>query len=198
VLALANPASAEDSSTTGSIRGRLQLDLAGSLLADLHPIVVYLEPIGAETRHESSPEPVEMKQDEARFSPSFRAVPRGQTIEMPNGDAIFHNVFSSSHPNDFDLGTYAAGKSRSVTLDHAGVVKVYCSIHESMNATIFVSPSPWFTIVSRTGAYSITNVPPGQYTLKSWCEKLPEASRPVVVEPGVDLEVDIDLLKDAR
>ena len=70
---------------------------------------------------------------------------------MPNDDVIFHNVFSYSTPNDFDLGLYPRGESRAKTFQYPGVVRIYCSIHESMNATIFVAPSIWHAVVGADG-----------------------------------------------
>ena len=112
---------------------------------------------------------------------------------MPNDDAIFHNVFSFSKPNDFDLGMYPSGQSRQVTFKHAGVVKIYCSIHESMSGTIFVSPSPWFAVAKANGDFEIAGIPPGRHTLRVWNEKLPEATRSVTLDAGEHERVDIQL-----
>jgi plastocyanin len=69
-----------------------------------------------------------MHQREARFAPPFLAIAAGQSVAMENDDAIYHNVFSFSKSNDFDLGLYPAGESRTVTFRYAGVVRTYCSI----------------------------------------------------------------------
>jgi plastocyanin len=180
----------------GSIAGQVTLDLPGASIADLRPIVVYLVPLD---RAATAPAPRQLPrihQKNAKFAPGFMAVSVGQTVEMPNDDAIYHNVFSYSRPNDFDLGLYAAGKSRAVTFEHPGLVKIYCSIHENMNGTIFVSPSRYFDAVDASGSFELTGVPPGRYRLETWCEKLPDTSREIVVTPGERLSPAIPLADD--
>jgi len=176
----AAPAAAE----TVVVRGRATLSLHGVSLADVLPVVVYLEPLDAPPpRPPATPRPT-VHQRDARFAPRFLAVAAGQTVEMPNDDAIYHNVFSYSKPNDFDLGLYPAGQSRAVSLRHPGMVKLYCSIHESMTGTIFVAPSPWFATVSADGRFAIPGVPPGRYRLATWPERLPATRREITVRAG--------------
>lgn len=132
-----------------------------------------------------------VNQKNARFAPQFLAIAAGQSVAMPNDDAIYHNVFSYSTPNDFDLGLYPAGESRKVTFRHAGVVRTYCSIHESMSGTIFVAPNAYFAVVRPSGDFEIRGVVPGRYRLTTWCERLPAATREIQVDPGKNASVDL-------
>jgi plastocyanin len=125
----------------GEVRGRVALGVAGADLAAAGPIVVYLEGVDGPLHFEPPKRKLEIHQKDAEFSPSFLVISAGETVEMPNDDVIFHNVFSYSTPNDFDLGLYPRGQSRNKTFQYPGVVRFYCSIHESMNGTIFVAPS---------------------------------------------------------
>jgi plastocyanin len=183
----------------GSVRGRVTPGVEGARLADLGPIVVYLEPLGgnAGPPPAAPAETAEIRQHAARFSPGFMAIAVGQSIEMPNDDAIYHNVFSYSKGNRFDLGLYPAGESRTVRFGTPGVVKIYCSIHESMNGTIFVAPAPHFAQVSASGRFAIEGVPAGRYRLRTWCERLPDTGREIRVGPGQEVAVDIPLAATA-
>jgi plastocyanin len=174
----------------GRVRGRVELGVEGITLASVAPVVVYLESLdGSGTG--GVPEAVAtMNQRDARFSPSFLVVAAGQSVRMANDDVIYHNVFSYSRPNDFDLGLYPAGESRTLALRHPGVVKIYCSIHESMNATILVTPTRWFDTVGATGRYALDGVRPGRYRAVVWSEQLPVVSREVEVGSGATLELD--------
>jgi hypothetical protein len=177
----------------GELRGRVVLDLPGVGLADVVPVVVYLDGGDGAARPAPPSRPPTLRQKSARFSPPFLVVARGQPVAMPNDDAIYHNVFSFSAPNDFDLGLYPAGESRSVTFRSPGVVRIFCSIHESMNATVFVTPTPWFAVVDGSGDFSIEGVPAGRYLLRTWAEKLPARELNVRVGAGVtSLEVRLD------
>jgi len=181
---------------SGSVNGRVVLDVPEASIAMIGPIVVFLDAVDGELDFAPPGESVRIVQENATFSPSFRMVVKGQEVEMPNLDRIYHNAFSYSRPNDFDLGIYPAGESRSIRFEHAGIVKTYCSIHESMSLTIFVSPSPWFARVRSDGEFSIRGVPPGRYVLRTWAERLPPSAREILVESSA-LQVEIRPLAGA-
>jgi plastocyanin len=175
------------------LTGKVRLGLPDTSLASLGPVVVYLEPIDPAVAPAPIRTPARVSQKNAAFSPAFLVVTVGQPVEMPNTDAIYHNVFSYSRPNDFDLGIYPSGESRSVTFEYPGIVKTYCSIHESMNATIVVVPTRHFAVVGRTGRFSIEGVPAGRYRLRTWCEKLPDTSMEITVTVGVSQTLEVEL-----
>jgi plastocyanin len=176
----------------GDVEGSVRLAVEGAELATVGPVAVFL--VGTDGAAPPDARSPVIHQRDARFRPEFTIVSAGETVRLANDDTIFHNVFSLSKPNDFDLGTYPAGESRNVKLAHPGLVKLYCSIHASMTGAILVVPTPWFSTVSATGAYKIRDVPPGAYELRVWNERLPLAKRPVTVGDG-PLRVDVALGK---
>jgi plastocyanin len=175
---------ASASAQTGQVRGSIELTGTSAHIADLGPTAVFLDPADADELPPVASTALEIVQQNAEFRPSFLVIRAGRTVTMPNRDVFLHNVFSYSRPNDFDLGIYPTGESRSVTLRDPGVVRVYCSIHESMRAVILVAPSPWFAIVDAQGEFRITDVPPGRYSVRSFNEALPEIAQTVNVAPG--------------
>ncbi len=56
----------------------------------------------------------------------------GDTIHFKNEDPFFHNIFSLSDLKTFDLGSYPAGESKSVTFDSPGEAEIECAIHPEM------------------------------------------------------------------
>jgi plastocyanin len=171
-------------SDAGEVAGSVRVAVEGVSLADVGPVVVFLGlPGGGTPPAASGPAPV-VRQRGAQFVPSFLVVPAGRSVRMANDDTIFHNVFSLSRPNDFDLGVYPAGEDRSVRFAQPGLVKLYCSIHSSMTGTVLVVPSPWFGVALPGGAYRIPDVPPGRYELSVWNERLPVVKRTVDVGDG--------------
>ncbi len=109
-----------------------------------------------------------LNQQGARFQPDLIVVPIGSTVEFPNSDPIFHNVFSLSRAQPFDLGYSPQGQSRTVKFNNPGVIQVYCHIHANMYAAIVVTASPWFQKPSPDGGFSFSNVPAGRYQLTAW------------------------------
>lgn len=190
---LAVVATAELAHAGSDVRGRVVLDLPGMQLADVGPVVIYLaaEPGVAVPAPTSTPE---LHQKNAAFVPRFLAIAAGQNVAMPNDDEIFHNVFSYSKPNDFDLGLYPAGQTREVAFQHPGVVKLYCSIHESMNGTIFVAPTPFFDVAGEGGRFALRDIPPGTHRIRTWNEKLPDTEHSIVVPASGVSGLDISLV----
>jgi plastocyanin len=123
----------------------------------------------------AQPQTITIEQRNSRFEPDLAIVPVGSTVEFPNFDPIFHNVFSLSNAHQFDLGFYPKGKSKSEKFDRAGVVQVYCHIHANMYGAIVVTDSPWYgrpqaaeTAVPGAGTVVLKGVPAGHYKAEAW------------------------------
>lgn len=175
----------------GRIEGTVTFEGEGVRLVDLRPIVAFVESRSASPLSAVTPAAATLRQLDARFDPELLVVSVGQPVHMPNLDNIFHNVFSFSRPNDFDLGLYPQGETRTMKFEHAGVVRIYCSIHESMSGVIVVAPSPWFAMVDSTGRFEIGDLPAGEYELTVWSEKLPMERRAVSVPSEGKARLDV-------
>ena len=134
-----------------------------------------------------------MDQRNETFVPHVLAVMTGTTVDFPNSDAFYHNVFSLSKPARFDLGRYATGKSRAVRFDKPGIVRVFCDIHSHMNAFILVFSHPFYTLTNGDGQYSLENVPPGTYNVIAWNEGTASEPKPVTIPDGGVAELDFTL-----
>lgn len=167
---------------------------------EAYPSVVYLEtaPRGAFEGREGGR--ARMDQRNETFVPHVLAITVGTTVDFPNNDATYHNVFSLSRTRPFDLGRYAAGQSKSVRFDHPGIVRVFCDIHSHMNAFILVFSHRFFSVTDAENRYRIEGVPPGTYTVVVWNELVPRlVSKEVVVpEAGGSVAVDFTLGGDGR
>jgi plastocyanin len=157
---------------------------------ELSRIVIYLEGEGlpgAEPIH------AELGQKKRQFTEEVLVVPVGSTVAFPNGDPIFHNVFSLSKAKQFDLGYYPMNQSRSVKLDKPGVIQVYCHIHREMSAAVMVVQSPWYGRPEENGHFSLTGIPAGVYQLVVWHKSAGFFRRRVVIpaEGSVDLNMDV-------
>ena len=88
------------------------------------------------------------------FEPRVSVVGVGASVEFPNQDSIFHNVFSVSGDNRFDLELYKKPKSASKVFEHPGIVRIYCNIHPQMSGFVLVRDNPYWTKVAADGSYS--------------------------------------------
>src|SRR5438552_3011198 len=162
-------------------------------ISDRLTSVVYLEsaPRGAfetvETTH------AVMDQRGERFVPHVLAITTGTIVDFPNSDHIYHNVFSLSRTRTFDLGRYAAGRSKPVRFDRPGIVRVFCDIHSHMNAFVLVFSHPFFSLTGADGRHHIDNIPPGTYNLIAWNEGVTSEPRSVTVTDGSVAAEDLQL-----
>jgi hypothetical protein len=123
-------------------------------------------------------------QENETFVPRVVAITRGSTVDFPNGDPFFHDVFSLSRSATFDLGSYPRGQTKSHLFRQAGLVKVYCHIHSHMTASIMVFDHTFFTIPKPDGSFTIDEIPAGTYQVSAWHERIGENSQPVKIEAG--------------
>ena len=176
-LRLAAPQRAPSVARLGSTQEPLRIpDRAGS--------VVYLEtaPLGAFERPALAR--ARMDQHGEAFVPYVLPVSVGTTVDFPNNDPIFHNVFSLSKTRRFDLGRYAAGRSKSVRFDRPGIVRVFCEIHSHMSAFILVFAHRFFAATDDAGRYEIGGVPPGRYAIVAWTDGRVRERREIAIEEG--------------
>jgi plastocyanin len=150
-----------DERRSGSIEGKVSLP--GGEMSDVY---IYVENVrGPLARNKS----LEIRQEGKQFSPRVAVVQAGTNVVFPNFDTVYHNVFSNSPRNSFDLGSYRAGdKPRTVTLTSPGVVDIFCNMHQKMSASVLVVPSPMFTKVRADGTFRLENVPVGPRKIVAW------------------------------
>jgi plastocyanin len=134
-----------------------------------------------------------IRQVNETFVPHVLPIIVGTTVEFPNGDPFFHNVFSLSGTKSFDLGRYPKGQIRAVRFDKPGIIKVFCHIHSNMSAVILVFKHPYFTVPDSGGQFLLPAVPIGSYTLVCWHERLQAVKRPITVKSGETISVDVVL-----
>ena len=186
VLSLAVTAPA----TAGTLRGRVEvIERGGKRASDLADAVVWVE--GPKVKPRASSATITMKGK--TFAPRVAVVPVGGTVEFPNQDPVFHNVFSVSGENRFDLDLYKRPKTGAWVFRHPGLVRVYCNIHPQMSAYVLVRDNPFWARPSADGRFEIPDVPAGAWVVKAWHERAGEASQAVTVPEGGALDVALTL-----
>jgi plastocyanin len=155
---------------------------------------VYVEKIPGQT-FPPPKDAVTLDQLNLTFIPHVLPVLVGTTVAFPNSDEVRHNVFSTSPTKRFNLGTYPRGMAKNVTFDKPGVVDLLCNVHSEMSAYVVVVETPYFAVTGKDGSYTIKNVPPGKYVIKTWHEHLKAQSKAVEVAAGDSTRADFELRK---
>jgi plastocyanin len=150
-----------------------------------------------------------MDQRDLTFIPHVLLVPVGSSVGFPNNDKVAHNVFSLSRTKTFNFGSYGPGQSKTVLFDKAGVVELRCDVHAEMSAYILVMENPYFALTDNNGHFTIpdrqyleqhgikgvADLPPGNYVVKTWNEKLKTHEAKVEVPKDGEISLQLDLTR---
>ncbi len=172
---------------TGSITGKVKVFRARRS-AD---VVIYLQ--GVPGTFKPPAKHPQLDQKNLIFIPHVLPVVVGTTVDFANSDNVKHNVYSPSKTKKFNLGTYGSDIVKQITFDKEGEAALACNVHAEMSAYIIILPNPYFTKTGNDGRFTIANIPPGQYTLKTWHERKRPYQQKVTVEPGNTTEINIQL-----
>jgi len=156
--------------------------------------VVYAEPIDAPASRLARRSTLAQKNK--TFQPRVMVVPAGSTVDFPNNDGIFHNVFSLSGPQPFDLGLYRAGDTRARLFSAPGIYRVFCNIHPQMTAIIVVAPSAFATLAAPDGRFTL-DLPPGRYRMTALSERTSPVSVEMTSTPGASTAPELTLDESA-
>lgn len=143
-------------------------DLLGLVTVAGRPVrdaVVWLD---APSSPGTAPPRAQIDQRNMQFVPRVLAVRVGTTVDMPNSDRLFHNVFSFRDGKVFDLGLYPVGASKAVTFDRAGVSRLFCNIHPAMAAYVVAVESSYFAVTDAVGRFTLHGAPEGARAYHVW------------------------------
>ena len=154
--------------------------------------LVTLEPIGRKGASRAPKKRI-VEQRGREFLPHVLAVPVGSTVQFPNFDTVFHNVFSTSPTASFDLGLYRGSEAREYTFAKEGILRLGCNLHANMSAYIAVVAAPHFVVTDETGKFTFKHLQPGKYRLKAWNErsKTPATMEVTVKNGANDLSIGV-------
>jgi plastocyanin len=132
-----------------------------------------------------STEPITINQRNCVYLPRVIAGRVGQTLKIVNQDTTLHNLHSLSLKNVFNVTQPKSGMVFSYTLKTPEtMVRLKCDVHSWMLGYIGVSSHPYFAVSGNDGSFTIANVPPGRYTIKTWHERFGEQTHMVTVTAG--------------
>ncbi len=137
----------------------------------LPPAILWLVPVG-----QTPPSPFvplhhyTLVQKNRSFKPHLLVIPVGSSVDFPNRDPFYLNVFSLFDGKRFDLGLYEAGSTKTVAFSREGVSYIFCNIHPEMSAVVISLSTRLYAIADTNGSFHVEHVPPGEYEAHAWIE----------------------------
>jgi len=126
------------------------------------------------------------------YVPHVSAVQAGRPVHARNSDALSHNVHVFATLNEAPNRTVAEGGAPvQLAFESTEAVKFKCDLHPWMSAHLYVVEHPWFAVTSEDGTWTIADLPPGEYELEAWHERLKNIkSKRFTIGPGGEVEVE--------
>lgn len=158
-------------------------------------VVVYLE---GESLKKAYPPPEKhgvVDQKDLIFIPRVLPILKGTTVDFLNSDTVKHNIYAPGKAEKFNLGTWSQGEIRKYTLNKLGEVVLLCNVHSEMLAYIIVLENPYYGRTDKKGNFKIENIPPGNYLVKTWHERMKADPQEITIAKGATKAIHLDLKK---
>jgi plastocyanin len=147
-------------------------DLVLSPQKELRNAVVWLENPPASAASPATAEKVEMDQNGCVFIPRIVVVTAGGTVDFLNSDRLLHNIHATPKLNASFNRTQPKSRTIPITFDKPEIVRINCELHSWMTGWVVVAAHPFYAVTGADGQFTFDNLPPGQYKLQVWHERL--------------------------
>jgi plastocyanin len=137
---------------------------------------------------------ITLDQNGCEYHPHVLAFPAGSPVEILNPDGILHNVHSYSKVNTpFNQAQPKFKKTLEVKIDKPEVIEVKCDVHGWMHGWLVATENPYVAVTDNSGAFKLTDVPAGTYTVEVWHEKLGKNTQKVTVKAKEEAKVNFEI-----
>lgn len=126
------------------------------------------------------------------YQPHVSLLPVNTPLQILNNDGILHNIHTFSTKNTpANIAQPKFKKKMEKSFTASENISVKCDVHAWMSAWIKVVDHPYHAVTDANGKYTITDVPPGTYTVEFWQETLGTGTAQVTVTAGVTTTLDL-------
>ena len=131
-------------------------------------------------------------QDGCQYHPHVFGMRVGQTLEILNSDPTLHNIHATPSANaEFNMGQPIEGMRFERTFETPEIMVPFkCDVHSWMNAYVGVLDHPYFAVTAENGGFDISGLPPGDYVIEAWHERLGTQTQNATIGEGATAELD--------
>lgn len=137
------------------------------------------------------PERLVIDNTDCQFEPHVMVATIGDTVVAVNSDPTLHNTHYYG-PMRSNIALAEEGMSVARPTRRLGLVTVLCDVHGWMKAYIQIDPHHLHDVTDEMGRFEIPGIPPGEYELRFWHERLGE--RTVAVRVRADQVSTVDVV----
>lgn len=138
----------------------------------------------------------EVTNTRCRYDPRVQGVLVGGTLNVKSSDPVVHEtVFRVSGSSQAIKTVTQNSDGQVVPLDSVLArpvrLELVCRTHPWTHGSIHVFDHPYFAVSAPTGRFVIDSIPPGDYTMRTWHERMGSTSREVRIEDGRIARVEV-------
>lgn len=168
-------------------------DLLLSPQKEIRNAVVWLENAPANAAWPARPEKVEIDQNGCVFIPRVVVIPAGGTVDFMNSDRLLHNIHATPKLNVSFNRSQPKSRTIPITFTKPEIVRINCDLHSWMTGWVVVAAHPFYAVTGADGQFAFDNLPPGQYKLQVWHERLGTVPANVTVGDQQPARVTVEM-----
>ena len=157
----------------------------------LQNVVVFVSEGLGDRTFDPPPPPVGMEQKGCIYVPHVIALRANQELDIMNNDPTTHNL----HPVPANNREWNKAQPPGTRVDASFAreeiaIPMKCNVHPWMRSYIAVFKHPFFAVTDKSGSFELKNLPPGDYSIEAWHEKLGTSTQKISVSSGVIKELE--------
>ena len=129
-------------------------------------------------------------QKTCEFHPHVLVFPAGSTIDVKNSDGILHNIHTTSTVNPSQNQAQPKFKPKiQIKVEKPETIAIKCDVHGWMSGYWVATETPYVAVTDASGSFKISDLPPGDYDVELWQEKLGKAMQKASIKPKEETKV---------